>query len=306
MLKVENISKQFNRKVVLDDVSAQFIPGKVNGILGPNGAGKTTLIRIINQIIDPDKGKITWKDKRVGRDLLKNIGYLPEERGLYLNMTVKEHLRFAGMLKGMSNLAIAEQTDYWLDKFDIQDWRYKRIESLSKGMAQKIQFAVAVLHQPDIIILDEPFSGFDPVNIQLIRKSIRELKEEGKTILLSTHNMNSVEELCDRVLLFHQSKKVLEGSVAEIKQEGKSDVLAIQFQGNLMAFVNSLWTGYDFIDKKILADDRFVARVHALHGNELKDLVTAVKDTVKIEGVWEEAPSMETIFIQKTQAEQQA
>jgi len=213
MLKIQNVSKRFDKKIVLDDVSTQFDAGKIHGILGPNGAGKTTLIRIINQIVEADKGGVYWNDTLIDRNFLKNVGYLPEERGLYVNMTVKNHLEFIGKLKGMSKEKIQHQIDFWLEKFQIEDWKNKRIEELSKGMAQKIQFIVSVFHNPSVLILDEPFSGFDPSNVVLIRKELRELKSEGKTILLSTHNMNSVEELCDKVVLIHQSKKVLEGTV---------------------------------------------------------------------------------------------
>lgn len=301
MLKIQNVSKRFDKKIVLDDVSTQFDAGKIHGILGPNGAGKTTLIRIINQIVEADKGGVYWNDTLIDRNFLKNVGYLPEERGLYVNMTVKNHLEFIGKLKGMSKEKIQHQIDFWLEKFQIEDWKNKRIEELSKGMAQKIQFIVSVFHNPSVLILDEPFSGFDPSNVVLIRKELRELKSEGKTILLSTHNMNSVEELCDKVVLIHQSKKVLEGTVENLKKERRNDVYAIQFKGNLMAFVNSLWTGFDFIDKKILADDRFIARVRGLNENHLKELLKAVINDVVIEGAWEELPSMEDIFMSETQ-----
>ncbi|MEO9256736.1 MAG: ATP-binding cassette domain-containing protein [Crocinitomicaceae bacterium] len=305
MLKIQNVSKRFDKKIVLDDVSTQFDAGKIHGILGPNGAGKTTLIRIINQIVEADKGGIYWNDSIIDRNFLKNVGYLPEERGLYVNMTVKNHLEFIGKLKGMSKEKIQHQIDFWLQKFQIEDWKNKRIEELSKGMAQKIQFIVSVFHNPSVLILDEPFSGFDPSNVVLIRKELRELKSEGKTILLSTHNMNSVEELCDKVVLIHQSKKVLEGTVENLKKERRNGVYAIQFKGNLMAFVNSLWTGFDFIDKKILADDRFIARVRGLNENHLKELLKAVINDVVIEGAWEELPSMEDIFMSETKLKEE-
>jgi ABC-2 type transport system ATP-binding protein len=301
MLKIQNVSKRFDKKIVLDDVSTQFDAGKIHGILGPNGAGKTTLIRIINQIVEADKGGVYWNNQLIDRNFLKNVGYLPEERGLYVNMTVKNHLEFIGKLKGMSREKRQHQIDFWLNKFQIEDWKNKRIEELSKGMAQKIQFIVSVFHNPEVLILDEPFSGFDPSNVVLIRKELRELKSQGKTILLSTHNMNSVEELCDKVVLIHQSKKIVEGTVENLKNERRNGVYAIQFKGNLMAFVNSLWTGFDFIDKKILADDRFIARVRGLDENHLKELLKAVINDVVIEGAWEELPSMEDIFMSETQ-----
>lgn len=300
MLKVEGITKRFDQKTVLENVSTQFESGKIHGILGPNGAGKTTLIRIINQIVNADQGAVYWKDKLVNRDFLKNIGYLPEERGLYTNMKVGKHLEFIGKIKGMSKPAINRQIDFWLEKFGIENWKNKRIEELSKGMAQKIQFIVAVFNDPEVLILDEPFSGFDPSNVVLIRKELKELRAKGRTILLSTHNMNSVEELCDKVVLIHQSKKILEGSVQQLKNERKSNLFAVQFQGNILAFTNALWTGFDFIDKKILAENRFIARVSALNQNNMKTLLNAVMNDIVIEGAWEEMPSMEAIFMELT------
>lgn len=298
MLEIRGITKRFDKKLVLENISAQFASGKIHGLLGPNGAGKTSLIRIINQMILADQGEILWNGKVPNRDFLHSVGYLPEERGLYTNMKVGKHLEFIGKLKGMSRDQIASQKKYWLSKFEIESWENVRIEELSKGMAQKIQFIVAVFNDPEILILDEPFSGFDPSNIVLIRRELKSFREAGKTILLSTHNMNNVEELCDNVLMIHESKKVVEGKVSTIKNERKNGLLAVQFQGNLMAFVNALWTGFEFVDKKIIAEDRFIARVRGLHGNELKELLKTTIDDVKIEAAWEELPSMEEIFIE--------
>lgn len=301
MLKIEEVSKRFNQKLVLDNFSGKFESGKIHGILGPNGAGKTTLIRIINQILEPEDGAVFWNGNIIDRKFLNTVGYLPEERGLYANMKVGKHLDFVGKLKGMSKKQIEHQKTFWLKKFDIEDWKNKRIEELSKGMAQKIQFIVAVFNNPELLILDEPFSGFDPANIVLIRKEIKAMRAEGKTILLSTHNMNSVEELCDNVILIHQSKKILEGSVSELKNKQKSGLYAIQFQGNILSFTNALWTGFDFVDKKILSEDRFIARVRGLNENKMKALLKAVMNDVVIEGAWEELPSMEDVFMEATQ-----
>jgi ABC-2 type transport system ATP-binding protein len=305
MLKLQEITKRFDRKLVLDKLSTDFQSGKIHGLLGPNGAGKTTLIHIINQMIAPDSGFVYWNNKICDRKCLQRLGYLPEERGLYTNMKVGKHLEFIGKLKGMSKQQINLQTQFWLQKFDIEAWKDKRIEELSKGMAQKIQFIVAVFNDPELLILDEPFSGFDPSNVVLIRKELKELRQKGKTILLSTHNMNSVEELCDNVVLIHNSKKLLEGNIQTLKNERKNGLLAVQFQGNIMAFVNALWTGFDFVDKKVLADDRFIARVRGVNNNGLKQLLQTTLNDINIEAAWEELPSMEDIFMEETTAKEE-
>ncbi len=207
MLELYGIYKSYYRQRVLEDVSFSIPSGQIVGLLGPNGAGKTTLIRIINQIIEPDKGHVSFHGKMMTSEHLKNIGYLPEERGLYKIMTVEAHALFLGQLRGMAKKDVQKQLDYWLEKFGIQSWRKKRIEELSKGMAQKVQFICTVLHDPDLLILDEPFSGFDPINVDLIREELKEFRAKGKTIILSTHNMKSVEEICDRAILLHEGKK---------------------------------------------------------------------------------------------------
>lgn len=300
MLEVRNIVKRFGVKVALDNFSFRFESGKITGILGPNGAGKTTLIRIINQISEPDQGSVYWNNTPVSRKLLSQIGYLPEERGMYSNMTVEDYLSFLGELRGLDKQDIVRQKDYWFTKFSIQDWATKRIEELSKGMAQKIQFIATVFHNPEIIILDEPFTGFDPSNVKLIRGVLLELKEQGRTILLSTHNMNSVEELCDYVVLLNNSKKILEGTVRDIKTKQSERIYAVQFSGNMIAFATALWTGFDLIDKKTIGDNRFIARVRMVGENNFKDLLQTLMPSIEIEGAWEELPSMEDIFINKT------
>ena len=207
MLEVKNISKSFYRKIALDDVSMTVNSGEIFGLLGPNGAGKTTLIRIINRIIEPDKGHIRFKGDIMTQQHLSQIGYLPEERGLYRSMTVEDHALFLGQLRGLSKNDVKRQLEYWLERFQITDWRKKRIEELSKGMAQKVQFICTVLHEPSLLILDEPFSGFDPINVELIKQELIEMRAKGKTIILSSHNMRSVEEICDRVALINHSRK---------------------------------------------------------------------------------------------------
>ena len=301
MLEVQHISKSFFRKTALDDVSLHVNSGEIYGLLGPNGAGKTTLIRIINRIIDPDKGSVRINGDLMTQQHLSMIGYLPEERGLYKTMTVEDHAMFLGQLRGLSKKDVKTQLDYWLDKFDIWDWRKKRIEELSKGMAQKVQFVCTVLHEPKLLILDEPLSGFDPVNVELIKQELIEMRAKGKTIILSTHNMKSVEEICDRAALIHHSKKILEGRITEIQESRKTGEYAVKFRGTMIAFVNALWTGFELIDKEILGDDRFIARVKMRGDNTFEDLLRTLLGQVKIEAAWEVLPSMQDVFIEMVQ-----
>ena len=299
MLEIQEITKRYNRKLALDEVSLSLRQGELFGLLGPNGAGKTTLIRIINQIVEADSGTIRFKGDLMQQKDLASIGYLPEERGLYKNMTVEAHAYFLGALRGLSKRDCEKALNYWLDRFDIQNWRKKRIEELSKGMAQKVQFICTVLHEPDLLILDEPFSGFDPVNVELIKQELLEMKARGKTIMISSHNMRSVEEICDRVALIHQSKKVLEGRVSVLQEERKTGEYAVKFRGTMIAFVNALWTGFELVDKEILGDDRFIAKVKMRGENSFEDLLKVLMGQVRIEAAWEVLPSMQDIFIQE-------
>lgn len=297
MLELRNISKSFNHKSAVDSISFTVDSGKIVGLLGPNGAGKTTLIRMINKIITPDEGSIWYQGDLLSEKHLSEIGYLPEERGLYKTMTVADHLLFIGRIRGMSKADCKQQIDYWLDKFEIQDWRKKRIEELSKGMAQKVQFICTVLHQPKLIILDEPFSGFDPVNVEIIQKEIIALKEAGKTILLSSHNMKSVEELCDEVVLIYQSKKVLEGNVMDIKNQRKEAIYGVRFRGAMLGFVNALWTGFELVDKVELGKNYYEVKLKMRGDNDIRSLIKVILDDFEIEAVWEVLPSMQEIFI---------
>jgi len=306
MLEISNISKSFHKKTALDSVSINIEAGEIFGLLGPNGAGKTTLIRIINKIIEPDYGYIKFKGDVLSQKHLAEIGYLPEERGLYKNMTVEAHALFLGQLRGLSKSDVKSKLDYWLEKFQIQDWKKKRIEELSKGMAQKVQFICTVLHEPKLLILDEPFSGFDPLNIQLIRQELLEMKANGKTIILSSHNMESVEEICDRVALINSSKKIIEGKISNLKEERKNNEYAVKFRGSMIAFVNALWTGFEIIDKETLGDDTFIVKLKMRGDNHFDDLLKVLIGQVKMEAVWEVLPSMQQIFIDLVQTKQEA
>lgn len=297
MLEVRNISKSFYRKEALNDVSFTVGKGEIFGLLGPNGAGKTTMIRVINRIVESDSGSVRINGDLMVNDDLKHIGYLPEERGLYKNMTVEEHAMFLGRLRGLSKADVNTKIDYWFDRFEINDWRKKRIEQLSKGMAQKVQFICTVLHEPKLLILDEPFSGFDPVNVELIKQELIEMKAAGKTIILSSHNMKSVEEICDHVVLIDKAKKVAEGSIADLQEERKAGLYAVKFRGSMIAFVNALWTGFEVIDKDIHGGDKFTVRLKMRNESSFDDLLKVLIGQVKIEAAWEVLPSMQDVFI---------
>ena len=305
MLEIQKISKSFYKKLALDDVSMTINQGEIFGMLGPNGAGKTTLIRIINKIVEPDSGVIRFNGDILTQKHLSEIGYLPEERGLYKSMTVENHALFLGQLRGLSKSDVLIKLNYWLEKFNIQDWRDKRIEELSKGMAQKVQFICTVLHEPKLLILDEPFSGFDPINVELIKQELIEMKAKGKTIILSSHNMESVEAICDRVALIHESKKIIEGKISELQENRKKGEYAVKFRGSMIAFVNALWTGFEIVDKEILGDDKFIVRVKMRGENRFDDLLKVLIGQINMEAAWEVLPSMQEIFIDLVKPKEQ-
>ena len=232
LLEIKNVVKQYGTFTALNSVSLSVPQGSIYGLLGPNGAGKTSLIRIINQITMPDSGEILLDGEKLGPEHVKHIGYLPEERGLYKSMKVGEQCLYLAQLKGLSKSDAKKQLDYWFDKLEIQGWWNKKIHELSKGMAQKIQFVVTVLHKPKLLIFDEPFSGFDPVNANLIKDEILELKKQGSTIIFSTHRMESVEELCDDIALIHQSNKLIEGKLSDVKRSHRSNSFEIGINTN--------------------------------------------------------------------------
>ncbi len=301
MLEIQKISKNFHQKIALEDVSMSINQGEIFGMLGPNGAGKTTLIRIINKIVQQDKGSVRFMGDMMTHKHLSEIGYLPEERGLYKSMTVEDHAVFLGRLRGLSKADVKIKLNYWLEKFNIQNWRDKRIEELSKGMQQKVQFICTVLHEPRLLILDEPFSGFDPINVELIKQELIEMKTQGKTIILSSHNMESVEAICDRVALIHESKKIIEGKISTLQEERKQGNYAVKFRGSMISFVNALWTGFEIVDKEILGDDKFIVRVKMRGENRFDDLLKVLIGQINIEAAWEVLPSMQEIFIDLVQ-----
>ncbi|MEA3451195.1 MAG: ATP-binding cassette domain-containing protein [Bacteroidota bacterium] len=228
-LSIDKITKQFERVKALDNVSFNVAKGQIFGLLGPNGAGKTTLIRIINRIFGPDAGNISMENEIIKSTDISKIGYLPEERGLYKKMKVGEQILFFAKLKGMNKTEAQKAADFWMKRLGIESWTNDKVEELSKGMQQKIQFIITVLHNPKLLIFDEPFSGFDPINVELIKKQILWLREQGTTIIFSTHNMPSVEEICERIVLINKGKNILEGDIDEIKEQFSENIFEISF-----------------------------------------------------------------------------
>lgn len=303
LLSAQNIVKRYAAHTALDDVSLDVPAQSIFGLLGPNGAGKTSLIRIINQITGPDEGKVFFNGKPLEPDHVENIGYLPEERGLYKKMEVGEQALYLAQLKGMNKAEAKKKLKQWFEKFEIDAWWNKKVEELSKGMQQKVQFIVTVLHEPQLLILDEPFSGFDPINANIIKNEILDLKAKGSTILFSTHNMGSVEELCDNIALINRSKKILDGPVKEIRKQYKSNVFEIEFSGNMMGFTNALWTAAELLDHTV-EEENIRARVKLVGATKSNDLLQAIIPTVQIHSFREIVPSMNDIFIAKVNEEQ--
>lgn len=298
ILEIKGVSKSYASHLALDKVSLTVPAQSVYGLLGPNGAGKTSLIRIITQITAPDEGEILFAGKSLKAEHINLMGYLPEERGLYKKMEVGEQALYLARLKGLSRAEAMKRLKYWFEKFEIQSWWKKKVEELSKGMAQKVQFVTTVLHEPEFLILDEPFTGFDPINAELIKNELLDLRTKGTTIVLSTHRMESVEELCSHISLINQSKVILEGSVRDIRKQNKTNTYEIQYAGNRIAFTHALWTGFELIDLKEDVDHN-VAHVKILGEHSPNDLLSVLIPQVQVLGFRELIPSMGDVFIQK-------
>ncbi|MEI6487799.1 MAG: ATP-binding cassette domain-containing protein [Bacteroidota bacterium] len=296
ILSANNIVKRYASHTALNDVSIEIPRESVFGLLGPNGAGKTSLIRIINQITGPDSGELFFEGEKLEQRHVELIGYLPEERGLYKKMAVGEQALYLAQLKGMSSIDARKKLKYWFEKFEIAAWWNKKVEELSKGMQQKVQFIVTVLHEPKLLILDEPFSGFDPINANIIKNEILHLKKQGSTILFSTHNMGSVEELCDNIALIHKSKKILNGSVKDIRKQYKTNTYELEFTGNMMGFTNAMWTGAELLEHTTDGEQN-KALVRLLGKTTSNDLLQAIIPVAQIQMFKEIVPSMNDIFI---------
>lgn len=298
ILEINQVSKRYANHQALNNVSLSVPDQCIFGLLGPNGAGKTSLIRIINQITGPDTGNILFNGEPLQPKHVEQIGYLPEERGLYKKMTVGDQVLYLAQLKGLSKNDAKQRLKLWFEKFEMQSWWNKKIEELSKGMQQKVQFIVTVIHEPRLLILDEPFSGFDPINAQLIKNEILELRKKGSTIIFSTHNMGSVEEICDNIALIHKSQKILDGTVKDIRQQFKNHVYKISFKGNVMGFTNALWTGAEVLEKQT-EDEVHTFTLKIAKGVTTSQLLQAVLPVCEIQGFQEILPSMNDIFIRK-------
>ncbi len=297
MLDIRNIVKQYANHRALDDVSL-FIPkGKIFGLLGPNGAGKTSLIRIINQITAPDAGEIYFDGQLLSPEHVERIGYLPEERGLYKKMQIGEQMIYLAQLKGLSKSDAKQRLKYWFEKLQIESWWDKKVEDLSKGMQQKVQFVATVLHEPDLIILDEPFSGFDPVNAQIIQDEILELNKKGATIIYSTHRMESVEALCDNIALINKSKKILDGSVREIKNQYRNKTYTITYTSNSHGPIPQDELYHIIAHEKHEDEQKLTVRVN--QNKNLNDVLSFLIPQVEIHQIFEIIPSMNDIFISR-------
>ena len=296
MLKAENVTKTYNagKKLALQDFSIDVPEASIYGLLGPNGAGKTTFIRIINQITQADSGEVYINGQKLNPEHIKQIGYMPEERGLYKNMGVGDQILYFGELKGMSKSDALSQAKYWFEQLEIDQWWKKKLSELSKGMAQKIQFVVTVLHRPKLLILDEPFSGFDPVNANLIKDQILKLKNEGTTIILSTHRMESVEEMCDAVALIDNAKKILDGKIFDVREKFKKNIFGITLSDvdevKFESFKNQFQINDFTTENKLVSFD-------LKNDNDQNVLLNELMKIGKIRSFDEKIPSMNEVFI---------
>lgn len=296
ILTLKNISKQYAGHTAIRHLSFDIPENSIFGLLGPNGAGKTSLIRIITQILGLDSGEILYKNAPLKPEHIFRMGYLPEERGLYKKMRVGEQLQYLAMLKGLTSSDAKIKIMTWLKRFDLEDWRDKKIEDLSKGMQQKVQFIATILHDPELIILDEPFSGFDPINAIAIKEEIHRLKRDGKTVVLSTHRMETVEELCDNIVLINKGEKILSGSVLSIVQNSKKNIYSVEGRGSIDS--NSFYSIFKKVD---IGENYFKADIHLQDGFTSNDLLGSIMKTAEVLSFKEDLPSMNEIFISKVQ-----
>ncbi len=297
LFAARNVSKSFVNHKALSGVSMHVPAGSIYGLLGPNGAGKTTLLRIINQITAPDTGELFFHGRRMQSADINQIGYMPEERGLYKKMKVGEQLIYFGRLKGLDKKTAMERIKFWVGKFEIRSWWNKKIEELSKGMQQKIQFIITVLHEPGLLIFDEPFSGFDPINANMLKNEILALRERGATIIFSTHNMSSVEELCDHITLIDNSKVIIEGEVNAIRQQFKLDIYRVGFQGDEKKLRQILGGEYEVLDMVESKPSEHLARIKIHRQTTDNMLLSLLLPHFHITSFTEEIPGMNDIFI---------
>ena len=297
LIRIENVTKRFAKHVALDDVSLSIPEGSIYGLLGPNGAGKTTLLRIINRIIAPDCGRVMFGGKEISADDVYRIGYMPEERGLYKKMKVGEQAIFFARLKGLSRKEATCRLMVWFEKFGIESWWDKNVSELSKGMAQKVQFIATVLHEPKLLIFDEPFSGFDPINANLLKGEILALRDKGATIIFSTHNMSSVEEVCDHITLINQSKNILSGNVDEIRHRHGANIFEIDYRGEEQNILKALAGRCEIMDSAPSPTGFNKVKLHIATDEEVRAVIAAANESVEMRSFREIIPSMNDIFI---------
>ncbi|NKI32987.1 ABC transporter ATP-binding protein [Croceivirga thetidis] len=299
ILAAEGVTKKFVGHVALDNISLSIPKNCIYGLLGPNGAGKTTFIRIINQITHPDSGSILFDGRKLEPEDVAQIGYLPEERGLYKSMKVGEQAMYLAQLKGLSKAEAKSRLKMWFEKLEIGDWWNKKIQELSKGMAQKIQFIVTVLHEPKLLIFDEPFSGFDPINANRIKEEIQELKDKGTSIIFSTHRMESVEELCDHIALLNNAKKVLDGKLKDIKKAYKNNIynISVQLNGNANDVLKEITSNYNVKTSEYSTAEHLMDLQIQLPNNDTRSILSTLSSKGNIVHFEETVPSVSDIFI---------
>ncbi len=302
LFEAKNIDKNFGEHTALKNVSLSIPKGSIYGLLGPNGAGKTTMLRIMNQIMIPDKGELLLHGKKIKPDDCSQIGYLPEERGLYKKMKVGEQALYFAQLKGLPKKEAQKRTDYWFNKFNINSWRNRKVEELSKGMQQKIQFIITILHRPPFLIFDEPFTGFDPVNTNMLKEEIIRLKNEGATIILSTHNMNSVEELCDHITLISNARSIIEGPIDQIKEKYKSNIYEINYWGDPNEASKLIPENLQLI-KKEKNNNGWHVQIKIPEKDAVKQLMNKFIDKTHVISFREVIPSMNDIFLKLVEEE---
>ena len=301
-IEINNVSKTYGNYKALNNISIRVPRQSIYGLLGPNGAGKTTLIRMLNQITAPDEGEIIFNGEKLNRSHITQIGYLPEERGLYRSMKVGEQAVYLAQLKGVSQKDAEKRLKAWFNKFCILNWWDRKVEELSKGMQQKIQFIVTVIHNPQLLIFDEPFSGFDPINVNLLKKEILELRDKGATIIFSTHNMSSVEELCDNIMLINKGQKILEGSVYQIKQDNKDNKFEVVLRNSEslnLRISESLPNDFTLISEKTDSNGEITLNIKAENNTNPNILINYLSEKGTIVSYRELLPSMNDIFINK-------
>lgn len=300
MLEIKNIIKEYAKHRALDDVSFKIETGSIFGLLGPNGAGKTSLIRIINQITAPDGGKILFKGEPLNANHISHIGYLPEERGLYKKMLIGEQMLYLAQLKGLSKNDAIKKINYWFERMDMQTWWDKKVEDLSKGMQQKVQFVATVIHEPELLILDEPFSGFDPVNAEIIKNEILDLNKKGATIIFSTHRMESVEQLCDSIVLLNKAKKIVDGKVIDVKNQYRNNTFQVKYVATEGTSIRPSETLYEVLESQTVHGET-TDKIQILGTFSMNDVLNFLIPQVRILELNEIIPSLNEIFIQKVQ-----